>query len=325
MSDLPSVVRPDSLITRIMLDPEFGASTFAMAEKFAESQLVPRHLQGRPSDCFIVLTMAAELRQNPLMVAQNIVIVQGTAGWKAAYVIALANSSGLLKDRIDWTVERPGGRTEFKRKTKEGLFATSMENMRVTAFATLAGTGARVEFSVDTAMAIAEGWANNEKYTSMPEVMLRWRAGAFLVRFYAGDVTLGLYTDTELETIPAERATVTQAPAKPNPSIARIAAAGSANEPVPEVRQREVIEVHSEPADEAAEQEAPAPKPANPSDVAKTIAAGATRGLTVAQLEAVVQRDRADWTEPDLRAIGTHLRGIKVTPKVSPVADEDGA
>ena len=84
-----------------------------------------------------------------------------------------------------------------------------------------------------------------------------------------------------------------------------------------------MIEVHSEPADEA--QEAPVEKPANPSDVTKTIAAGATRGLIVAQLEAVVQRDRADWTEPDLRAIGTHLRGIKVAPKVSPVADEEGA
>ena len=193
----------NDLITQVMLDSERGRAAFAMAETFASSQLVPRHLQGKPADCFIALTMAAELRQNPLMVMQNIVIVQGTAGWKAQYVIALANASGLFKDRIDWKVERQGGRTDYTRRTKDGSVKASMENMRVTAFATLAGTGARVEFTVDTAMAIAEGWAGNEKYTTMPEVMLRYRSGAFLVRFYAPDVLLGLYTDAELETMPA--------------------------------------------------------------------------------------------------------------------------
>ena len=198
------------LVTEIMLNSERGTSVFAMAETFAASQLVPQHLRGKPADCFIALTMAASLGQNPLMVMQNIVVVQGTPGWKAQYAIALANNSGLFKDRIDWKVERPGGFTEYKRKTKDGMVPARMENMRVTAFATLAGTGARVEFSVDTAMAIAEGWANNEKYTTMPEVMLRYRSGAFLVRFYAPDVMLGMQTADELETIPAESVTVTQ-------------------------------------------------------------------------------------------------------------------
>lgn len=203
MSEALATVAPRrSLINEIMMDSNAGTSAFAMAETFANSQLVPRHLQGKPADCFIALTIAAELRQNPLMVMQNIVIVQGTAGWKAQYVIAMANASGLFRDRIDWKVERTGGRTEYNRKTKEGTVKASMENMRVTAFATLAGTGARVEFTVDTAMAIAEGWANNEKYVSMPEVMLRYRSGAFLVRFYAPDVMFGMQAAEELETLP---------------------------------------------------------------------------------------------------------------------------
>lgn len=209
-----------SFTTDLMLNADSGASVFRMAETFAASALVPKHLQGRPADCFIALAMAAELRQSPLMVMQNICIVQGTAGWKAQYVIALANASGVLKDRIDWKVERPGGFTEFKRRTKEGSIQARMENMRVTAFATLAGTGARIEFTVSTEMAISEGWANNEKYTTMPEVMLRYRAAAFLVRFYAPDVLLGMYSDAELETMPAPEAVVVQAAPRRASSLA---------------------------------------------------------------------------------------------------------
>ena len=229
MSEALAVAVPRrSLITEIMMDSGAGASVFAMAETFASSQLVPKHLQGKPSDCFIALTIAAELRQNPLMVMQNIVIVQGTAGWKAQYSIAMANASGLFKDRIDWVVERPGGHTAYKRKTRDGVFDAKMENMKVTAFATLAGTGARVEFSVDTAMAIAEGWADNTKYISMPEVMLRYRSGAFLVRFYAPDVMFGMQAAEELETlqvsepgdvqiIPAPKGRAALGPAKEEP------------------------------------------------------------------------------------------------------------
>lgn len=284
-----------------------GPAIFRLAEVMAGSQLIPPHLRGKVEDVFIALAMADQMGENPVIVLQNIYVVSGRAGWSASYMIARANKSGVFKGRIDWRTSGKG------------------DALSVTAFAVLADSGQAVEMTTDMAMAKAEGWTKNSKYVSMPEVMLRYRSATLLIRMYAADVMLGMHTDVELETIPAERATVTQAPAKPNPSIARIAAAGSANEPVPEQRAREVIEVHSEPAEEAAEQEAPVEKPANPSDVAKTIAAGATRGMTVAQLEAVVQRDRADWTEPDLRAIGTHLRGIKVAPKAAPVADEEGA
>lgn len=327
MSDLPAV-RTESLVTRIMLDPEYGKSAYAMAETFSNSQLVPRHLQGKPADCFIVLTMAAELRQNPLMVAQNIVIVSGTAGWKAAYVIAMANASGILRDRIDWIVERTGERTEYQRKTKEGSVKASMENMKVTAFATLAGTGARVEFSVDTAMAIGEGWANNEKYVTMPEVMLRYRAGAFLVRFYAADVMLGMYTDMELETIPAERGEVTQPIPAASPSLARITAAGRANEPAPEVREREVIEVEAEPAAKPPKAKArPDDQPGSESDIQRAIDAAPTAGLTMDDLIAHVGgAPSKTWTVGNLRALSTLIRETRDSRKAAPVGgDEDGA
>lgn len=191
------------IIQQIMFNAQAGESAFALAGTFANSQLVPKHLQGKPADCFIALTMAAELRQNPITVMQNIVIVSGTAGWKASYMIAMANASGRFTDVIDWEVERRPKKLAYTRKTRDGNKAAEMEDMTVTAFATLKSTGRRVSFSVTTRMAIDEGWANNEKYLSMAEVMLRYRSGAFLVRFYAPDVMLGFQTAEELETIPA--------------------------------------------------------------------------------------------------------------------------
>lgn len=316
----------NTLITEIMLDPTRGASAFEMARTFANSQLVPRHLQGKVEDCFIALTMAAALRQNPLMVMQNIVMVQGTAGWKAAYVIAMANSSGLLKDRIDWKIERTGGRTAYKRKTKEGMVDASMENMRVTAFATLAGNGARVEFSVDTTMAIGDGWASNEKYTTTPEVMLRYRAGAFLVRFYAPDVMLGMYTDVELETMPAEvRVEPRERPATlRSPAARAIADAGRANAEIPAQPAREVIEATATQAEESPTQASADERPAGMRDIQRALDAGRGLGLDQAHLEAHVSRPLTAWTVADLHMLSELIRETRRGKSAATATDDEG-
>lgn len=285
-----------------------GPAIFRLAEVMAGSQLIPPHLRGKVEDVFIALAMADQMGENPVVVLQNIYVVSGRAGWSASYMIARANKSGVFRGRIDWRVSGKG------------------DSLAVTAFAVLADSGQAVEMTADMAMAVAEKWTNNAKYKSMPEVMLRYRSATLLIRMYAADVMLGMHTDVELETIPAEpRGTVLPAAAKPNPAIARIADAGRVNDPVPEVRAREVIEVAPVDDDPPAEQEAPAPKPATARDIAATLAAGAARGASQSDLEAVVQSDRANWTEPDLRAIGAHLRTLKILPKPAAQADDEGA
>lgn len=165
------------------------AEAYKMAKVFANSQLVPKHLQGKPDDCFIALVMADQLGENPLMVMQNIVIVQGTAGWKAQFVIARANRLGPFKDPIAFKTDGKG------------------DAMQVTAYATIKATGTLVERTVTMAMAKAAGWAKNSKYQEMPEQMLSYRAACFLVRLYCPEVLLGMHTADELEDM-----RVTQAP-----------------------------------------------------------------------------------------------------------------
>jgi len=56
---------------------------------------------------------------------------------------------------------------------------------------------------VSLEMAKAEGWATKtgSKWKTMPELMLRYRAAAFLIRTTAPEIGLGLYTTDELRDI----------------------------------------------------------------------------------------------------------------------------
>lgn len=160
------------------------------AKMFAISPLVPEHLRkGTPeqalANCYIALNMAKAMGENPIVTMQNIYIVSGKAGWQAQYMIARANASGIFKGRISWRIEGKG------------------KDLVVTAFATLKDTGQEVRAEASYAMAEAEKWTNNPKYRTMPEVMLRYRAATFLVRFYCPEVMLGYQTADELEDMSA--------------------------------------------------------------------------------------------------------------------------
>lgn len=171
----------------MIMNPEAFEHGQRVAKLFASSQLVPQHLQGRPADCFLALHMAARLGEDPLMVAQNIVIVQGTAGWKAQWLISRANRIGVFRGRIKFDeVGTPGA-----------------DDHKVTASAVLMETGETVSASASMSMAKLEGWTRNPKYQSMPSQMLSYRAASFLVRLYAPEAMLGYQSSEELEDVTA--------------------------------------------------------------------------------------------------------------------------
>lgn len=154
-----------------------------VAKMFASSELVPPHLRGKVADCLIAYAIAKRTREEPLVVLQNIYFVSGRAGWSAQYMIAKANRSGVFARRINWKVEGAG------------------DNMRVTAYATLAGSGEVVEATASMAMAKAEGWTRNAKYQTMPDQMLRYRSASMLIRLFAPEVMMGLPMADEVEDI----------------------------------------------------------------------------------------------------------------------------
>jgi hypothetical protein len=169
-------------------DDPFGPK-YRMAVAFSQSDLVPKDLRGKPQNCFVALMMAERMQEDPLMVMQNIVIIHGTPGWKATFLIARANRSGTFADPIQFRTVGTG------------------DKMAVTAFAKMAKTGSEVSATATMEMAKLEGWGSGgKKYQSMPQQMLSYRAASMLVRLYCPEVMLGMPMEHELEAMPVVNA-----------------------------------------------------------------------------------------------------------------------
>lgn len=182
-----------TLANQIAKVPATDDNQFALMQReaalFASSPLIPQHLRAggerqAMANCYIALKLARTMGEDPLVVLQNIHVVNGKAGFATQYMIARANAAGIFHGRIDWRIDN-----------------SDPQNLSVTAYATLKDTGQEVSVTCDMRMAVAEGWTKNPKYKSMPEVMLRYRSAAFLVRFYAPDVMLGYQTSDEVEDV----------------------------------------------------------------------------------------------------------------------------
>lgn len=153
------------------------------AKAFAASDLVPQQFRGNLPNCLIALEMANRMGASPLMVAQNLYVVHGNPGWSSKFLVACFNQSGRFSSlRYEWNETRTACR----------------------AWAVEKATGERIDGpQVSIEMAKAEGWStkNGSKWKTMPELMLMYRAAAFLIRTYAPEISMGLSTEEELRDI----------------------------------------------------------------------------------------------------------------------------
>ena len=161
-----------------------GAEMMRFASTLAKADIIPDAFRNKPANCFIALDMAQRMNVGVMEIMQNLYVVHGTPGFSAKYGIAMAARSGIFKGGIhfDWT-------------------PTPIPS--VTAWAIIAETDTRVEFTCDMIMAKAEKWDRNPKYKTMPQLMLSYRSSAILIRLHAPSALLGMHTDEELQTMPA--------------------------------------------------------------------------------------------------------------------------
>jgi len=179
-NDSIAVREDDKDLPAIPDDAQFQR-LWRMGSLLSKSQFVPERFRGKPEDCVVGIQMAARLQADPLMVLQNVQVIHGTPGMSAKFQFALANQRGPFAGPIRF------------RTTGEG------DAMKVTAYAIFKDGGDTVEASASMEMAKAEGWTKNPKYQSMPEQMLRYRAGTLLIRLYCPEVVLGMLATDELE------------------------------------------------------------------------------------------------------------------------------
>lgn len=151
-----------------------------VGKAFAASTLVPAQYQGSLANVIVALEMASRMKASPLMVMQNLYIVHGNPGWSSKFLIASFNQCGRFSAM----------RFKFNERRDE-----------CRAWAIERETGEVIEGpAVSVEMARAEGWSskNGSKWKTMPELMLMYRAAAFLVRTYAPEISMGLPSEDEL-------------------------------------------------------------------------------------------------------------------------------
>jgi hypothetical protein len=155
------------------------------------SSLVPKDYQNNIPNIMIALEMSNRIGASPLMVMQNLNIIQGRPSWSSQFIISALNSCKRftpLRFRMDGEGEEYGCTAWAKDNTGEVL-----EGPKVT-----------------LKMAKDEGWSTKagSKWKTMPELMFRYRAAAFFGRLYAPDVLMGMGTADEAEDIVASETAV---------------------------------------------------------------------------------------------------------------------
>ena len=162
------------------------------------------------SNCMIALDMSQRMNANPLMIMQNLHIIEGRPSWSSQFIIAAINNCGKfspLRFDLQWLDEIDATYSTFEwedRKKVEKKHKVRIKNARCVAWAIEKATGERLESApVTMEMAVNEGWfgKNGSKWKSMPDLMMRYRSAAFFGRIYAPELLMGLPTAEEMHDV----------------------------------------------------------------------------------------------------------------------------
>ena len=203
---------------------------YRLAKAFSMSGMVPPHFAGKPEACLVAMLYAEQLGEHPMLLFQEMSVINGRPNTSARFAISRANKSGLLQGPITWKSKGQG------------------DALEVTASATLRDTGEVISTTVTMREAAADGWTRNNKYKSIPEQMLRWRAATRLINLYLPEVLFGLGVREEVEVRPAQVQEVSTGGGTVVADLNRQIAAAAAPEPQPEIVEVEDVQPEPEPA-----------------------------------------------------------------------------
>lgn len=160
-------------------------------------------------NCIVALNMAVRMNADPLMIMQNLHVIEGRPSWSSQFIIAMLNSSGKFSP-LRFELSDPGeeetiefqvtvwksGNKSFEKRTH------TFRHQTCVAWVIEKETGDRLQSpKVTMAMARDEGWIgkNGSKWQTMQEVMLQYRTASLLGRFYAPELLMGLQSKEEVE------------------------------------------------------------------------------------------------------------------------------
>lgn len=161
------------------------STNWNLAEKLSRSTIIPDTFKNKPENVVIAIGLSQKMDLDPFTIMQNLNIIKGKTSWSGSFCRTLIERSGKyygLKLVFIGTKGTDSYGCYMEAKDKE--------------------TGEIIKGpEVTMAMAKAEEWTKNKKWTTMTELMLSYRATAFFARVYTPESLNGIQTSEEIEDI----------------------------------------------------------------------------------------------------------------------------
>lgn len=205
--------RAAHLLSNSTLVPKQYQSLWVKRDKYGNQEGQPTQNPNAISNCVLALNMSQRLGADPLMIMQNLYIVEGRPGWSSQFITAAINACGkfsplrfeiedLGEKSFEWSEkvweQNPQNGRNFRKDVSKNA---RLRNMKCVAWAIEKATGERISSPpVSIEMAVLEGWYGKDgsKWKTMPEVMLRYRAASFFGKLYAPELLMGIQTAEEI-------------------------------------------------------------------------------------------------------------------------------
>lgn len=155
-----------------------------MATMLAKSTIVPIIYQNRPENCFIALDMANRMGISPMIVMQNLYIMQGKPSFSGSAIASMVKSNPRFKEVALNYIGK-------ENDDSWGAYVTALDT----------NTGKLLKGStVTVGISKKEGWYQKpgSKWQTMPEIMLGYRAYAWFGRIYCPELLMGLQSTDEI-------------------------------------------------------------------------------------------------------------------------------
>lgn len=169
------------------------------ADKLSISGLLPPDFRKNPANILYAIELSRALNVTLAAAMNGIYTVNGRMGFRAEFMLAQANASGIFKRRIDFD-------TNYKECASSGRF----DGLWVEAFAQF-HDGVEARELVTMQQAIAAGWTRNAQYKTDPLNMLKKRAVTRLISNWCPEVMGGYKLDDPADDFGTINVTATDA------------------------------------------------------------------------------------------------------------------
>lgn len=164
--------------TSLYLDTAVFAQLNRVATMMCSSGLAPKHLQGpdKIADCILVVAQALRWKSDPFAVAQHTFVTQGKLGYEGKLIAAMVNSSGKLKENLNYEFSGEG------------------DGRKVVVSGTLKSSDKTREIDGD----VGRWKTANKFWKDNPDQMLAYRGAREWARRHMPEVLLGVNSEEEI-------------------------------------------------------------------------------------------------------------------------------